>query len=50
VKPTTTHESLGGPVPCDCGATREELAASIHTPECTSHEGRTDDPSDHYDQ
>lgn len=35
---------------CDCGATREELAANIHTPDCASHDAPTDDPSDHYGQ
>lgn len=35
---------------CDCAATREETTAGIHAPNCTSHNGPTDDPSDHYGQ
>lgn len=35
---------------CDCDATPEEVAAGIHTPGCTSHDGTPDDPSDHYGQ
>ncbi len=45
--PTTPGEPL---MPCDCGATREDIAAGIHAPNCTSHEGTQDDPSDHYGQ
>ena len=37
-------------MPCDCDATREERRANIHAPGCASHDGQTDDPSDHYDQ
>ncbi len=33
---------------CDCGATPEEVAANIHHPGCTSHDGPADEPSDHY--
>ena len=33
---------------CDCAATPEEVAAGIHHPGCTSHDGPADDPSDHY--
>jgi hypothetical protein len=33
---------------CDCGATPEEAAAGIHAPDCTSHDGTVDTPSDHY--
>jgi hypothetical protein len=33
---------------CDCGATPEDIAAGIHAPTCTSHDGAADDPSDHY--
>jgi hypothetical protein len=33
---------------CDCGARPEEVAAGIHYPGCTTTDGQTDDPSDHY--
>lgn len=33
---------------CDCGARPEEIAAGIHFPGCTAHDGETDDASDHY--
>jgi hypothetical protein len=35
---------------CDCGATREDIAAGIHYPGCTNSEGQPGDPSDHYGQ
>jgi hypothetical protein len=35
---------------CDCGATPEEVAAGIHYPGCVSHDGATDEASDHYRQ
>jgi hypothetical protein len=35
---------------CDCGATSTEVAAGIHRDPCTSRDGQTDDPSDHYGQ
>ncbi|MGW0014722.1 hypothetical protein ACWDVX_33845 [Streptomyces tendae] len=35
---------------CDCGATPEDQAAGIHGPDCISHTGTPDDPSDHYDK
>jgi hypothetical protein len=31
---------------CDCGANPDEICE----PNCTSHEGHPDDPSDHYAQ
>jgi hypothetical protein len=35
---------------CDCAATTEDQTAGIHAPDCTSHDGPADDPSDHYTQ
>ncbi|MFJ3043547.1 hypothetical protein [Streptomyces tendae] len=35
---------------CDCGATPEDQADGIHGPDCISHTGTPDDPSDHYGQ
>jgi len=35
---------------CDCGATPEDVTAGIHGPDCISHTGTPDDPSDHYGQ
>jgi hypothetical protein len=35
---------------CDCGADSEDIAAGIHFPGCTSNDGTTDEPSDHYGQ
>jgi hypothetical protein len=37
-------------VHCDCGATREDVRAGIHGPDCAHHDGTTDTPSDHYSQ
>jgi hypothetical protein len=34
---------------CDCEATREEIAAGIHGPQCASRDSAPDDASDHYD-
>lgn len=35
---------------CDCGARPEEIARGIHHPGCSTSEGQTDDPSEHYGQ
>lgn len=37
-------------MPCDCGATCEERQAGIHRDACCSHDGQSDEPSDHYGQ
>ncbi|MFJ4473293.1 hypothetical protein ACIP2X_38165 [Streptomyces sp. NPDC089424] len=45
------HQPLkppGGPVNCDCGATREDQTAGIHGDDCTSRDGQPDQASDHY--
>ncbi|MCF0086652.1 hypothetical protein B0E37_01709 [Streptomyces sp. MH192] len=35
---------------CDCNPTPEDATAGIHAPDCASHTGPADDPSDHYQQ
>jgi len=35
---------------CDCNTTPEDAAHGIHEPDCISHAGPIDDPSDHYNQ